>query len=53
MKEKIISTGSKLIPAVAYGDAAGLPVETLSAQKIEYDYGYINQIVSPPLNPFY
>ncbi|OGL34351.1 hypothetical protein A3F64_00140 [Candidatus Saccharibacteria bacterium RIFCSPHIGHO2_12_FULL_42_8] len=53
MKEKIISTGSKLIPAVAYGDAAGLPVETLSAQKIEYDYGYIDQLVSPALNPFY
>ncbi len=53
MKEKILSTGSKLLPAVAYGDAAGLPVETLSAQKIEDDYGYIDQLVSPALNPFY
>lgn len=53
MKEKILSTGNTLLPAVAYGDAAGLPVETLSAQKIEEDYGYIDQLVSPALNPFY
>lgn len=53
MKEKILSTGNTLLPAVAYGDAAGLPVETLSAQKIEDGYGYIDQLVSPALNPFY
>lgn len=53
MKDRILSTGNTLLPAVAYGDAAGLPVETLSAQKIEDDYGYIDRLVSPALNPFY
>ena len=53
MKDRILSTGNTLLPAVAYGDAAGLPVETLSAQKIEDDYGEVDQLVSPALNPFY
>ncbi len=53
MKKEVLSTGSALLPAVAYGDAAGLPVETLSAQKIEDDYEYIDQLVSPALNLFY
>ncbi len=53
MKERILSTGSTLLPAVAYGDAAGLPAETMSAQKIKDEYGSINRLVTPTNNPFY
>ena len=53
MKERILSTGNVLLPAVAYGDAAGLPVETMSAQKIKDEYGSIDRLVPPTENPFY
>lgn len=37
--------GSALIPAVAYGDAAGLPVETKPAKYIKNTYGRINGLL--------
>lgn len=37
--------GSILIPAVAYGDAAGLPVETKSAKYIKNTYGRITGLL--------
>lgn len=53
MKKEVLSTGNVLLPTVAYGDAAGLPVETLDAREIKDDYGYIDRLISPALNPFY
>lgn len=46
-------TGDKLLTAVAYGDAAGLPVETKSAAYIAERYGKITQLLPPAENPFY
>lgn len=47
------SIGNNLLTAVAYGDAAGLPVETKSANYISRQYGQINQLLAPSENPFY
>ncbi|MDB5187311.1 MAG: ADP-ribosylglycohydrolase [Candidatus Saccharibacteria bacterium] len=46
-------TGNKLLTAVAYGDAAGLPVEAKSATYIAMRYGAITQLIPPVENPFY
>lgn len=45
--------GTVLIPAIAYGDAAGLPVETRSAEYISEKYGVINELIPTKENPFY
>ncbi len=45
--------GRGLLPVVAYGDAAGLPVETMSAAEINRKYGRIIQLLAPAENPFY
>jgi thiamine-phosphate pyrophosphorylase len=45
--------GSRLLTAVAYGDAAGLPVETKSAAYIARHYGEISRLLPPVENPFY
>ena len=45
--------GESLLPAVAYGDAAGLPVETRSAAYIAEQYGRIDQLIGSSENPFY
>ena len=45
--------GEVLLPAIAYGDAAGLPVETKSAARIARDYGHIDQLIASNENPFY
>jgi len=46
--------GSVLIPAIAYGDAAGLPVETRSAAYIADKYsGGIKELIPTKENPFY
>ncbi|MFZ1258645.1 MAG: ADP-ribosylglycohydrolase family protein [Candidatus Saccharimonas sp.] len=42
-----------LLPAIAYGDAAGLPVETKSAAYIKTQYGRIHQLLPIQENPFY
>jgi ADP-ribosylglycohydrolase len=47
------SVGDALLTAVAYGDAAGLPVETKSAGYIAKKYGYIDHLIAPTENPFY
>lgn len=45
--------GNILIPVVAYGDAAGLPVETRSAEYIEQKYGKIESLLPSSENPFF
>jgi ADP-ribosyl-[dinitrogen reductase] hydrolase len=51
--EHFLSKGRSLIPAIAYGDAAGLPVETRSAEYIAEHYGVINKLIPTSENPFY
>lgn len=46
-------SGEKLIEAIAYGDAAGLPVETRSAEYIAEHYGRIDHLIPSSENPFY
>lgn len=45
--------GSELLPAIAYGDAIGLPVEVMSAADIKQLYGHINGLEPPTKNRFY
>ena len=45
--------GEILLPAIGYGDAMGLPVETMSHQKIRESYGTINGLVRPIHNLYY
>ncbi len=45
--------GDQLLPAIAYGDAAGLPVETQSHAKIKERYGRIDRLLPAHENPFY
>lgn len=45
--------GNNLLPAIAYGDAAGLPVETKSRKHIHEKFGRIDRLVSVQENPFY
>lgn len=47
------ATGEQLIEAVAYGDAAGLPVETMCREEIQAKYGWLGNLVAPTDNPFY
>lgn len=47
------SKGEALLPAIAYGDTAGLPVETRSAAYITDKYGRIDQLIPTSENPFY
>ncbi|NCU37730.1 hypothetical protein EOL96_01545 [Candidatus Saccharibacteria bacterium] len=52
-KGELRSVAELLIPAVAYGDAAGLPVETLSFEEIRQRYGRIGRLLPSQENPFY
>jgi len=45
--------GAVLIPAAAYGDAAGLPMETRSAQYIAEHHGVISELLPTKLNPLF
>jgi len=45
--------GVNLIPAIAYGDAAGLPVETRTAAYIAEHYGVISELIPTNENPFF
>lgn len=47
------TVGNELVPAVAYGDAAGLPVETRSHRAIKAAYGTIGSLLPSSENPFY
>lgn len=51
--EQFRHQGASLLPAIAYGDAAGLPVETRTAEYIAEHYGTINQLIGSSENPFY
>lgn len=53
MNERLHKIGTNLIPAVAYGDAAGLAVETKSWRYIEQKYGTIDKLVSPQDNIYF
>lgn len=53
MSEKLRHIGEALIPSIAYGDAAGLPAETMSAAKIRHVFGHIERLQKPDHNPFY
>ena len=45
--------GNTLIPAIAYGDAAGLPVETQTAGYIEEKYGRIEHLMPTSENTYF
>lgn len=53
MTEKLQKIARELLPAIGYGDAAGLPVETKSAAEINERYGYIVELLAPHDNPFF
>lgn len=42
-----------LLPAIAYGDAFGLPAEGKSAQEINDRYGKLTELVAPQAHPFF
>ena len=42
-----------LLPAIAYGDAFGLPAEGKSAQEIKDRYGVLTELVAPQAHPFF
>ena len=50
---RLKNTGEMLIPSVAYGDAAGLPVEAKSVNYIRKKHGKISALLPPIENPFY
>ena len=45
--------GNVLIPVIAYGDAAGLPVETRTAEYIQQKHGTIDSLLLSNENPFF
>ncbi len=53
IKPAIDIIGRNLLPAIAYGDAAGLPVETRDAAYIRDWYGSVNALLRTTENPFY
>lgn len=53
MSERLQNVARELLPAIGYGDAAGLPVETKSEKYIRKNYGYISELKPSVNNPFY
>ncbi|MCA9309139.1 ADP-ribosylglycohydrolase family protein [Candidatus Saccharibacteria bacterium] len=53
MKTKLQHIGEQLLPVIAYGDAAGLPVETRSAEEIADLYGYVDSLLLTDDNPYF
>lgn len=53
MNKRLSAIGEQLLPAIAYGDAAGLPVETKSYAYIQEHYGRLNRLIPVSENPFY
>ncbi len=45
--------GEQLLQAIAYGDAAGLPVETWTAKEIRQTYGWLDHLEETRVNPFF
>lgn len=52
-RDQLAYKGEALLPFIAYGDAAGLPVETKSAQEIADRYGRIEHLIASSENPFF
>lgn len=52
-KNYLKAIGEELLPAIAYGDAAGLPVETRSHNYIAGKYGRVSELLPVHENPFY
>lgn len=53
IREQYRRTAEKLLPVVAYGDAAGVPVETKSADYIAQHHGQIDQLISATDNMYF
>lgn len=53
MKTKLQRIGELLLPVIAYGDAAGLPVETRSASEIADEFGKISGLLTTTANPYF
>lgn len=52
-KESIYNAACEVLPAIAYGDAAGLPVEGKPAEHIRERYGRITELQAPSDHPFF
>ena len=52
-KESIYNAACKVLPAIAYGDAAGLPVEGKPTEYICERYGRITELQAPSDHPFF
>ena len=52
-KESIYNAACEVLPAIAYGDAAGLPVEGKPAEHIHERYGRIAKLQAPSDHPFF
>ncbi len=52
-KENIYNAACEVLPAIAYGDAAGLPVEGKPAECIRERYGRITELQAPSDHPFF
>jgi len=52
-RENIHGAAREILPAIAYGDAAGLPVEAMSAEQISENYGRITELQAPSDHPFF
>lgn len=46
-------TGANILEVTAYGDAAGLPVETWTHAQIKAHYGWLNRLEVATNNPFF
>jgi ADP-ribosylglycohydrolase len=53
MSERLQNIACELLPAVAYGDAFGVPVETKSAAEIAAQHGYITELLPTRDNPYF
>ena len=51
--ERIYQAARQILPAIAYGDAAGLPVEGKSAEYIRERYGILTELHAPSDHPFF
>lgn len=51
--ERIYQAARQILPAIAYGDAVGLPVEAMSAEQISENYGRITELQAPSDHPFF
>ena len=52
-EESIYNAACEVLPAIAYGDAAGLPVEGKPVEHIRERYGRITELQAPSDHPFF